>query len=462
LALAISLPSCKTVNINSEAPDKALSTVPRISQAISVINVPVSIPEAQLQARLNQEFNGVIYKDDHVTDNIKMTVTKTGTITVKADNNLLQFSIPLHIYVMGQYQPCGICPNFSKSAEFDVVIKTSSSISLTPEWQIKTKTTGDYDWGNQKPSLSLGPLSIPLSSAIDLALKPQLDKIFARFDQEIQNRISFKKYAQDAWVSAQQPYLVDEKYNTWLFINPIGISSSPVEAKAGQINITIGIKSNISTVSGEMPHPVINNNLPPLDLNDGTANGFNIGLSGEITYAFASQMLQTQVGGQTYQLDDNKYAMKIDSISLTGNANYVLIRLDLEGNQIKGKHKTIKGTVYMQGVPYYDPTDMSVKVKDLDYSVKTKNVLIRSANWLLKAGLENEVKKHLVFQLKDELQETQQMLQKSMTNNTRINENAYFKGNITSIEPQSIYLTQRSIVATVNAKGTIMIVVDKL
>jgi hypothetical protein len=460
--ISITLPSCKSVNINSAAPDKELSTTPKIPQVVSVINVPVSIPVSQLQNRINQEVNGVIYKDDQFRNYIKMTITKTGTITVTGDNNLLNFSIPLHINVQGQYQPCTICPTLNRSADFDLVIKTSSSISISPTWQIQTKTSGDYDWGQQKPSLSIGPVNIPLSSVIDLALKPQMDKIFARFDQEIQNRVTIKDYVQKAWVAAQQPFLIDKTYNTWLIINPTGLSATALQAKAGQISMNIGIKCFISTVSGDVPHPIVNNTLPNLDAYSSPDNGFSVALNGEISYAFASQLLRSQVQGQTYQLDDNKYSMKVDSISLSGNADYILIRLDLEGKQLTGNQKIIKGTVYMQGVPYYDPQDMSIKVKDLDYNVKTKNVLIKSAGWLLKAGLQNEIKKHLVFSLKDKLEDTKQALQKSISNNTRINENAYFKGTINSIDPQAIYLTPFSMVATVNAKGSITIVVDKL
>ena len=460
--ISISLPSCKSVSINSSPPDKELSTAPKIPQVLSVINVPVSIPVSQIQNRINQEVNGVIYKDDQFKNYIKMTITKTGTIVVTADNNLLNFSVPLHINVQAQYQPCNICPTLSKSADFDITIKTSSSISISPGWQLQTKTSGDYDWGQQKPSLSIGPVNIPLSSVIDLALKPQLDKIFARFDQEVQNRVTIKDYVQKAWVAAQQPFMIDRNYNTWLAVNPIGLSATALQAKSGQISMNIGIKCYISTVSGDIPHPIINNTVPNLDAYSSSDNGFSVALSGEVTYAFASQMLRSQVGGQTYQLDDNKYSMKVDSISLSGNADYVLIRLDLEGKKLSGDEKTIKGTVYMQGVPYYDPQDMTIKVKNLDYNVKTKNVLIKSAGWLLKAGLENEIKKHLVFSLKDKLEETKQTLQKSISNNVRINENAYFKGTVNSIEPQAIYLTPFSMVATVNAKGSITIVVDKL
>src|SRR6185437_11146264 len=69
--VSVFLPSCKTMSINSEPPDKSLATVPRIPQVLSVINVPVSIPVIQLQNRINQELSGIIYKDDQFKNNIK-------------------------------------------------------------------------------------------------------------------------------------------------------------------------------------------------------------------------------------------------------------------------------------------------------------------------------------------------------------------------------------------------------
>jgi hypothetical protein len=462
----LSVSSCKTTNINAEAPDKVLPTAPNIAIAPSVINVPVSIPVKQLEGRINQELNGVIYKDDNIEDdNYKMTITKNGKITVNADNNKILFAIPLHIWVMGrwQWEPCSICPKISKtqSSEFDIVVTSQSSVSLTENWQVKTETTGDYTWGQQKPNLEIGPIKIPISGVVDLALKPQMAKISARFDQEIQNRINIKDYAKKAWIAAQQPIQIDKTYNTWLVLTPSEISATPLQAKAGQLNMTIGIKTLIETVSGSMPQPVIDQNLPKLTTHNGINDDFNLGLSGEISYALASDILSKQVGGQTYNFDDNKYQMKIDSISLNGNADYVLIKIDLNGKQVKGG-KPIKGTVYMQGVPYYDQNDMTIKVNDLKYSVKTKNVLVKSANWLLKAGFENQLKKYLVFPIKDRLEESRKMVQTSLNNNSRINDNAYYKGTITSLEPQGIYLTPTSLKAIVNAKGKITIIVDKL
>jgi len=461
------LTSCKTVSINSSPPDKVSPTAPNLAIVPSTINVPVSINVKQLENRVNQELTGVIYKDDNIKDNnYKMTITKTGQITVSADNNKITFNVPLHIWVEGRWQldVCSFCPKLSKTqdAEFDIVVTSQSSISLTENWQIKTQTIGDYSWGNQKPSLDIGPIKIPVSSVIDIALKPQMDKISARFDQEIQKRVNIKDYVLKAWVAAQQPVLVDKTYNTWLVISPSEVSATALQAKSGQLNMTIGIKATIQTISGEMPHPVINNTLPNLKTHDGISDDFNIGLSGEISYTLASEILRQQIGKQTYKFDDDKYQMTVDSINLTGNADYVLIRLDLKGRQLKGESKDINGTVYMQGVPYYDAIDMSIKVKDLQYNIKTKNVLIKSAGWLLKAGFENQLKKYLVFPVKDKLEQTRQMVQSSINNNSHINDNISFKGTITTLEPQGIYLTPTSLKAMVNAKGKITIYIDKL
>jgi hypothetical protein len=459
--------SCKSVNISSEAPEKELPTVPNFVLAPSVINVPVSFSVTQIESRVNQELNGVIYRDDNIEDdNYKMIITKTGTIKVNADNNKVSFTIPLHIDVTGRWKQelCSICPkvDMQRSSSFDIVVKTQSTVALTENWQVKTETTGDYDWGNQRPSLDIGPISIPLSSVIDLALRPQMNRISARFDQEIHNRINIKDYVQKAWVTAQQPILVDNIYNTWLVMSPMEVSATSLQANAGKLFATIGIKALIETVSGNMPHPVINTTLPKLTTHNGTNDDFNIGLSGEITYALASDILKKQIQGQTYHFDDNKYEMTVDSIELTGNADYVLIRMDLAGKQQKGGKKKINGRVYMQGVPYYDPADMSIKVKDLKYSVKSKNVLLKSASWLLKAGFENQLNKYMVFPVKDRLEEARKMVENSINSGYKINDYATLKGNLKTLEPQGIYLTPNSLKAYVNAKGKISIILDKM
>jgi LEA14-like dessication related protein len=459
--------SCKTVNINADAPEKVAPTAPNIAIVPSVINVPVSFSVTQIESRINQELNGVIYKDDNIEDdNYMMTITKNGMIKVTADNNKISFAVPLHISVTGrwQWEPCSICPKISKtqSSEFDIVVTSQSAISLTENWQIKTQTTGDYSWGNQRPNLEIGPIKIPISSVVDFALKPQMAKLSARFDQEIQNRVNIKDYVKKAWIMAQQPILVDKTYNTWLLMTPSEVSATGLQAKNGKLNMTIGIKTLIETISGDMPHPIVNNNLPKLSPHNGQNDDFNIGLSGEITYAFASDILKKEIAGQTYNFSDNKYEIKVDSISLTGNADYVLIKLDLEGRQLKGGKKKLKGTVYMQGVPYYDPADMTIKVKDLAYSVKSKNVLVKSAEWLLKAGFENQMKKYMVFPVKDRIDQARKMVESSINNGYKINDYATLKGNLNSIEPQGIYLTPQSLKALVNAKGKISIILDKL
>jgi len=461
------LPSCKTVNINAAAPDKVAPTAPNLAPVPSTINVPVSFNVKQLENRINQELNGVIYKDDNIEDdNYKMTITKNGQITVTADNDKVSFNVPLHIWVMGRWQldVCSFCPKLSKTqtAEFDIVVTSQSTIALTEDWKIKTQTIGDYTWGNQKPTLDIGPVKIPISSVIDIALKPQMGKLSARFDQELQNRVNIKDYIQKAWIAAQQPILVDKDYQTWLIVTPTEVSATPLKAKAGQLNLTVGIKAIIQTISGGMPQPVVNTVLPKLNTHDGVSDDFNIGLSGDITYTLASDILRKQVGGQTYKFDDDKYQMTIDSVNLTGNADYILIRLDLRGKQLKGGSKDIKGTVYMQGVPYYDPADMSIKVKDLQYNIKSKNVLVKSAGWLLKAGFENQLKKYMIFPVKDKLEDTKKMVQNGINNNGHINDNITLKGTLNSLEPQGIYLTPNSLKAMVNAKGKINIVLEKL
>ncbi len=458
------LAGCKQTNITSEAPDKQADTR-AFERKLSTINIPISFPIKQLEAKLNQELSGVLYKDDDLKgDNVKITISKTGNIGVNAENNKISFSIPLHIWALGnwEWQACDICPKLSKSesTNFDMNLSFQSQLALTENWQLKTTTTGDYQWGNKKPYLELGPLKIPLESIIDLALAPQVDKLTARLDKEIQNKVNIKQYVQKAWVDMQQPILLDKNMNAWLAISPQAVSVTPLQTKNNELSMKIGVKSYIEMFTGAKPQAGTNTVLPKLVTDSRLQDDFQIGLVGEIPYEQATQMIKKEVIGKTYNLDNNKYALQIMDLALSGSGEKLLMQADINGKTAKGKK--ITGRIFIEGTPYYDAATQAIKVRDFDYNLKTKNVLLKSASWLINAGFLKQIEEKLTFPMKDHISNAQKMVQDGLSKNGRVSPNVLLKGNITNLSPEGIYLTPTSIKAVVNAQGKVNVLVDKL
>jgi hypothetical protein len=117
---------------------------------------------------------------------------------------------------------------------------------------------------------------------------------------------------------------------------------------------------------------------------------------------------------------------------------------------------TAKGTIYLAGKPYFDKETSSLRIKDLDFDIRTKNVLIRSASWILHQNLLQTLGKKLSFSIDDQLKSAQSQLQSYLDSNKKVQ---YFgiSGTIDKPEIGDIFITQESVKAVIIFTGRINI-----
>jgi hypothetical protein len=460
--------SCsKTTQLNNATPAAQAVISKPFERKLSTINVPVNFKVSTLQSKLNQEFKGLLYNDQSLEgDNVAIKIWKKGDVGIKAENNKIYFTIPLHIWVKGRFkwEACDICPTIDKSeeTEFDLIAKSESALSLTEDYKIKTLTTGDFEWGDTKPYIELGPMKIGLARFVEPAMRDQLGNLTRQLDAEIQNRIQIKQYIQQAWVQVQQPLKIDETYNAWLKITPTAIKVSPMVARNGEINLRIGLSSFIETFTNGKPAVKINPNLPKLITDSRLADDVQIGLSGEISYDYATKLLKEQLAGQTFKFEgSDEVTIKDAAISPSGDK--LMLMLDVDGKTKAGIFtKKIKGKVFLTAIPYYDAATGAIKVRDVDYNLETRDKLLSSASWLAKNKFRSMIEQQINFPIKSQLEDTKKQLQETLNKSGRVHESIMLKGNITDIVPDNIYLTPTAIKAIVNAKGNLTVTIDKL
>ena len=454
--------SCKTTDVSSSAPPVS-TPAPVFERTLSTITVPININVKQVETMLNQQLNGVLFKDDDLKgDNLKFTVTKLRNFVLSANSNRLSANIPLHIWAYGEYDAGSWLPTVRGEKNLEVIVKIQSILTVTPDWHIKPYTTINYEWEKGKePTIDVGPMSIPIRKYVDYFLDPEKAKIANMMDQEISKRVSIKDYVQQAWNQMQAPMQVDAATNTWISLSPQEIRISPIQCANDKVTAKVSIKSYIETLVGAKPLQVTNTKLPALIVDSKLDDNFQVGLIGEISYATATDMIKKEVIGKTYSFENGKYQLQIDDIELSGNDSKLMIRLDIQGKVRKGARKKIKGRVYLQGTPYYDDVTQAIRIKDFDYDVSTRNVLAKSAAWVAKVGFSSKIKEYLNFPVKDKIEDAKKMVQASLNNNTRLMNNVYMKGNLTSLKPGNIYITPTSLKAVVNAEGSVSISIDK-
>lgn len=470
LATGLLLEGCKsTTRLNTQAPATQPVTAPVFERKLSSINIPVSFQINTLEEKLNQEFAGVLYRDDDLeADNVAIRVTKNGRIGVKAENNKIAFTVPLNVWVKGRWnwKACDFCPTLEKSetTQFDIVLKSESAISLTEDYKIKTVTTGDFEWGNTKPVIELGPLKIGLARFVEPAMRSQMANMTRQLDQEIQKRVDIRNYVKEAWVLLQNPIQLDKTYDAWLTITPKDVRISPLQLKNGEVSMRIGMTSYIETVTNGKPAVKANPNLPRLIIDNRMKDDIQVGLIGEISYDHATKLLKEQVANKTFTFNEGgKDKITVKDAAISGSGQQLVLMLDVDGKTKAGFiTKKIVGKVYLRATPFYDPATQSIMVRDVDYDLETKDKLLSTASWMAKGKFKELIQSQINFPVKGQLDEARKMLQASLEQPTRVHESVLLKGSVTEIVPDNIYLTPTSIKAVVNAKGNLTVKIDKL
>jgi hypothetical protein len=378
----------------------------------------------------------------------------------------LLYTVPIHVFAKAKYELniCDICPKVGKSesTEFDIKVKSKTQLGLQSSWAVSSHTTSEFEWGS-KPYIDLGPISIPISRIVEPILKKQLENISLLLDKEIQSRVEIKSKVQKAWLDIQQPLLLDKTHDAWLKISPQEIRASSIGCRNDEIRIKIGIRSFIETFTGGKPHADINTSLPGLVIDNKLADDFQLILSGDVPYDYASKYIKEEFVGKFYEFENGKYHINVMDAELFGSPEKITLRLAIDGKAKGGLFsKNIKGNIYLQGIPYYDAVSASIKIKDFDFYFKTRDVLLKTAGWVTKIGFKQRIQDNLQVPIKEKLEEARKMVQDGLNKNGRINDNIVIKGNISNIIPDGIYLSPNSMKAVVTGIGNISVIIDKL
>ena len=136
---------------------------------------------------------------------------------------------------------------------------------------------------------------------------------------------------------------------------------------------------------------------------------------------------------------------------LYGGEGKIIVETDVTGS--------LNGKLYFTGVPYYNSADSTIRVKDFNFEMHTKNALLKSANWLMHASFVNMIEKRLEFPLGSNIIESKKMLQKSLAN-YNMGMGTTLQCRLDDLNVEGVLLTRESIKASIIFKGKITILIN--
>jgi hypothetical protein len=446
--------SCKT--IKPEKPEETYIEKP-FQRPTSWINIPIEIPLIEMENQINREINGLIYEDSSFTDNdndrLMYKIWKKDNINITFKDQYFFFTIPLKIWVKTGFQAetFGIDLSQFKEINMELDVKLKSLLNFSDKWKVTPTTTPAGHTWVKKPVVKVAFFEVSLTPILDQILQNELGNITKEIDKEIQNRVQIKPYIDEAWTLIQQPFELSRQYNTWLKISPTQISMTPLRVRDNQIFTNIGIKGYLDTYFGRKPDSVINNKLPPLQTLKNAQDRFEIALTGEISHEYAKKLIEDNFVGQKYSFKNGKYNIIVKAIDLYGSNGKLVVKMNIDGSA--------EGEIYLSGVPVFDHNTSTLHIQNLEYDVKTKNALLRAADWMNHNNFVETIQKNFRLPLGKEIEETKRLIRQNLNNN-RVTENIILNGNIENLKPGEVIISKDVIRATVTAEGQIQVKID--
>ncbi len=454
VAILMVLFGCGT--ISPEAPDYEVSPLPPIIPTLSTIYAPITF---ELKSYLNEaekavpnnlkgseeNCSGVSYSYTFKRDPIVFFGSEsTMNYKVNGEYGISMNYCPTCTYLFDDEGTC-IIPRIYLSCGVDEAMRKMSlsyatTIALNNDYTFKSST-------ELKEFKLIDPCEVSLFSFdVTGQLKKQLTPVLTDLENDIDKQIralDIKPQLNELWELANTPIPIED-YG-FLNINPKNISLNKLtfDGTKALLDVAISLQPSFTTSSitkGNTKLP----NLTKIDAHD----GFNIALDVYAGYDSLSGILTNQIKDDTIFIKNNAFIIKDLQISGTVNQE-ITLKINFDGKR--------KGTLYLKGQPTYDAVSHEISFPDLDFDLSSKNLLLRTAKWLLNDKILSTMRAQAKYNIDNELNSMKKELQSEINKNN--NELFSLKAEIIDLDLSQIFLDEKNIILRLQTSGNVSIII---
>lgn len=369
----------------SSSPGPLPTNFPAMSSinSISEIRLPVLIDSDALVRQVNLLIPTILYEDNDITDD-KMIIRaeKMDSVQLSILPNKLMYNVPFRLHIE---RDIGIS---RVKAEGAMRIFFNTDYSILEDWRFETTTTIiSHEW-IETPKVKLGIINIPIELIADKIMSRSANIVCKNIDAQLQDGFRLRDYVDLAWRKIQQPIQIsDTPHVSWLLIQPEKIKMVPINTVDGTVQTSLEFRSITDIEFGPKPELPYAGVLPTFEQIDKLAKDSLIELTVRFPLQRGEQLLRDYFKDQEFR-DGNK-VMIIDSLHITGRSPKVHVEAFVSG--------TYPATLELEGVPVYNKIRRRFELKDMDYSLKSKNILVKAASWILKKNLNKKLEELMVY-----------------------------------------------------------------
>ena len=450
IATLLLVSSCATTNkVEALKPAPSNDSPVVFKNKISYIAMPVEISLKEIESQLNRNLNGLIYNDSILDDDkTEMKIWKTAPVKLtEKDGNIISV-IPMKIWAKFKYGTDFMGLNDTREININGTITLNSKPHLT-NWKLTTTSKlEDFEW-SESPSILVAGRKVPITYIINPTLSIFKSKIAKKIDDAINETCDFKPQVLTVLDKLSTPFLTSEAYETWFKMVPVELYVTDAILSKSKLTMQMGLKCNMQTVVGREPKNSFDANkivLKPVALIPENTTASVVAVS---TYESASKIVTKNFQGQEFASGSRKIV--VQKVDLWQKDSKMIIALSVAGS--------INGTIYLSGIPNYNPITKEIYFDQMDYVLNTKSVLMKSANWLMQGTILKKIQENCRYSIKGNLEEGKKNMEPYLTNYSPM-KGVFVNGILNDFEFEKLELTDKAIIAFITTSGKMNIRID--
>ena len=438
------LPELQHAEAEALTPKESIMSIELQINMAPVLNlVEKSTPKTFTGAKTVCE--GVSYNYDFKRKPIVFSTSSNEVnYTLKGDFSLKLNYCPLCVSLLGKssctvpriYGSCGIGePRRRYSMTYGTSIKLNKDYSLSSQTRLKNFQIND--------PCEITFINIDVTNKVKAEVENELKAMESKIDKEI-SAIDVKSKVDSVWMALKKP--IELGSYGYLFMNPnrIAISDLRYNDKEALFNLNLFFSPFISTQKQEM----INNNLSDMpDYNQ--VSGFDITADLNASYDSLSSLLKKEFYNYEILIKGREFIIK--DLSIIGASEGKLVfKVSFDGHR--------NGIFYLIGTPVLDEENQILSFEDIDFEIKTKSFLLKSAQWIMSKSLIHQIKAKSSIDLSQKLSAVKSQLMGKL--NGKIHDGVMAETSINDLRIMNLLLSSKSITIRTSIIGDLKVTLD--
>lgn len=433
-----------------EPPQPAGSaTIPPIEE--SSFQIPVTIELEQFRQQINAAVPKTISEDDGRDCN-EYGVYKRDPVAISVNGNIVQTRIGieyrLKVYGVNEKPLCtagASCGYGERAPRSDIIPITT--LTWNSNWRLDSRTELRID---MLDACNLTAANIDARNKVKKVMESTnaLKRIPGLIDEQVQQKAHVRPQAERAWAALQQPINLAD--NVWLVVNPKAVRVSAINGSGSQITTSVGLVGTPEVRFTNAVPASTNTAFPALETTPASA-GFHIAIDGHLTYDSATKLASQALIIRRYPFPGDHH-ITIRNVRIYGSGAKAIVELSFDGSA--------KGTVYLSGTPTFmsvtaDGERDVVTIDDLDYTLETRNVLAKTADWLLHEDFLKSLRAAAKYPLDDKIPDLRERLNAGLAR--ELAPNIRMRGQVNQVTVRGVYLDSTQMVIRAVADGMVSI-----